>query len=128
VGWGVSVNSTGGYSYIFWLWYEWFPADPINVDIAVGVGDIIDIWIEVTTSSTAFVIINNISTGVENTYDISSPVSDPATPTEADWIVEKQGTNANWGAVTFTNCFAIAGTGMLEENYFFMFDCCTTLS
>jgi hypothetical protein len=127
VGWSVTVNSAGGYSYGFYLWHEWFPAAPTTVDMAVGAGDVIDIWCEVTTSSTAFCIINNISTGVENTYDLSAPTSDPAAPTEADWIVEKQGTNANFGAVTFTNCFAIAGTGKSEEksfsilNYFITF-------
>ena len=127
VGWSVTVDSSGHYSYSFGLWYEWFPGPPTTVDMAVAPGNVIDIWCEITTSSTAFCIINNISTGVENTYQLSAPSSAPTiTPLEVDWIVEVQGTLANFGAVTFTNCFAVAGTSKLEEKSFSILDCFMT--
>jgi len=118
--WMLTVDDSGDYTYVFSLWYEWYPAPTVYLDMAVGPGDLIDVWCEVTTTTTAFCIINNISNGVENTYEFSAPSSDSAiTPNEVDWIMEGKATFANFGEITFTNCIAIAGTNFqgIEEVY-----------
>jgi hypothetical protein len=115
----LTVDDSGDYTNLFSLWYKWYPAAKVYLDMAVGPGDLIDVWCEVTTTTTAFCIINNISNGVENTYEFSAPSSDSAiTPNEVDWIMEGKATFANFGEITFTNCIAIAGTSKLDISDF----------
>ena len=122
--WMLTVDDSGSYTYTWALWYEWYPAPTVYLDMAVGTGDVIDVWCEVTSTTPAFCVVSGISTGVENVYQFSAPSSTNAiTPNEADWIMEGYDTLANFGEITFTNCFAVAGTSKLEEKSFSILDC-----
>jgi hypothetical protein len=124
----VTVDSSGDYSYSYTAFYEWYPYAETIVDLVVNAGDVITVWCESTTPSVGFCIINNESTGVSNTYDMSAPSSQPTiSATTVEWIVEDFSEGglvpfANFGGVTFTNCVAVASPGkFVEREIIFLF-------
>jgi hypothetical protein len=118
VDWGVEVTSSGEYVYEFAAWYEWFPAGAIYFGgFDVNAGDEITVFCVAGSTTSADCAVRNAGTGVTVNAGFNTPSSSSALQAKnADWVVEDFGVIenvnvpfANFGAVTFTDCVAIAG-------------------
>ncbi|KAE8444642.1 hypothetical protein EG329_014390 [Mollisiaceae sp. DMI_Dod_QoI] len=115
VDWGVTVSSSGAYSYQFNAWWEWYPNAWTDYDLVVNAGDQVTILCDAGSTSAANCATVNQNTGVEVTTGLSAPSSSTTlVGTNVMWIVEDFSSGglvpfANFGTVTFTDCVAVAG-------------------
>lgn len=114
VDWGVTVSSSGAYSYQYNAWWEWYPNGWTDYNLVVNAGDQITVLCDAGTTSTAACATTNQNTGVSVTTGLTAPGTATLQGTNAAWIVEDFSSGglvpfANFGTVTFTDCVAVAG-------------------
>ncbi|KAF5855693.1 hypothetical protein ETB97_008607 [Aspergillus alliaceus] len=96
-------------------WYEWYPANSVNIDLEFNFGDVIFTSVESTSPSEGIAIIENLTTGKNVTVTASAPAATATlTGQNAEWILEDLAVDGgglslvNFGEATFTGCVAKA--------------------
>jgi len=122
VDWSVTVSSSGAYSYGFSAWYEWYPYGASDFNIAINVGDVINILCSTNSPTTGACAILDVTTNVLVSTDMSAPSGNTLTGTTAEWIVEDFSSGglvpfANFGYVTFDQCQVAAGANYQFSAY-----------
>jgi hypothetical protein len=110
-----TVSSSGSVSYD--AWYEWYPDYAYDFDnFDISSGDEIKVSIVSTSSSAGTVTLENLTTGSSVSKTLSAPESDATLGGQnAEWIVEDFEEDdslvafADFGTVTFTDAYAVAG-------------------
>jgi hypothetical protein len=117
-----SLNPTNSQTvYEYQAWTEWYPSPPVffnSTQLAVKAGDIIDISLVTTSSSSGKAVLSNISTNKNITRTVIAPSATATLKgTNAEWVVEDPqsgGKNvpfANFSPVTFSSCTAGTADG-----------------
>ncbi|KUJ12343.1 concanavalin A-like lectin/glucanase [Mollisia scopiformis] len=115
VDWGVTVSSSGAYSYQYNAWWEWYPNGWTDYNLVVNAGDQISVLCDAGSTSSANCLTVNQNTGDQVSQTLTAPSSSSTLQaTSAAWIVEDFSSGglvpfANFGTVTFTDCTAVAG-------------------
>ncbi|PIL36490.1 hypothetical protein GSI_00179 [Ganoderma sinense ZZ0214-1] len=113
---GVDFNVNGdSVSYV--AWYEWYPAYQFDfMDISIKAGDIVEVTVTATSTTSGTAMITNKSTGQTVLHTFSGQPS--LCLYDAEWIVEdftQVGVGlapfANFGKVTFTGTTATTNSG-----------------
>ncbi|KAF7590388.1 hypothetical protein BBP40_002889 [Aspergillus hancockii] len=97
-------------------WYEWYPANSVDIDLEFNFGDVVFASVESTSESEGVAIIENLTTGKNVTVTASAPASTATlTGQNAEWILEDLAvdgdglTLVDFGEASFTGCVARAG-------------------
>ncbi|KAF7631672.1 hypothetical protein AFLA_012526 [Aspergillus flavus NRRL3357] len=97
-------------------WYEWYPANSVNIDLEFNFGDVVFTSVESTSNSEGVAVIENLTTGKNVTVTASAPAATATlTGQNAEWILEDLAvdgdglTFVDFGEATFTGCVAKAG-------------------
>ena len=112
----VLPNGTASSSVLSWV--EWFPDEPIYFDnFTVAEGAVIEVSVTAENGTYGKVVLNNLSTGINETYIISGNAEENGTLCggSAEWIVEY---SEDWpeflgdfSSVIFQDCKATTVTG-----------------
>lgn len=115
-----TVTDSGQVSYD--AWYEWYPDQSYYfVDFAVSAGNVIQVDITATSTTSGKVKITNISTGKHVSQTVNAPKGSVLCRLNAEWIVEDFDLDENvlalnnFGTVLFTDACATLSTGGSEE-------------
>ena len=116
------TKSGSSSSYSYDLWYEWYPNYAIDFsNFPVTSGNVINVKVTATSTSTGTVVMENLTTGKTVTQSVSAPSSSSHLGGQnAEWIVEdfdsggSQVAFANFGTVTFTGCVAKTASSTLS--------------
>ncbi|KNG80057.1 hypothetical protein ANOM_011760, partial [Aspergillus nomiae NRRL 13137] len=94
-------------------WYEWYPANSMDIDLEFHFGDVVFASVESTSSSEGVAVIENLTTGKNVTVTASAPAATATlTGQNAEWILEDLAvdgdglTFVDFGEATFTGCVA----------------------
>ncbi|KAE8313202.1 peptidase A4 family-domain-containing protein [Aspergillus transmontanensis] len=97
-------------------WYEWYPANSVDIDLEFNFGDVVFASVESTSNSEGVAVIENLTTGKNVTVTASAPAATATlTGQNAEWILEDLAvdgdglTFVDFGEATFTGCVAKAG-------------------
>ncbi|KAB8248782.1 peptidase A4 family-domain-containing protein [Aspergillus flavus] len=89
-------------------WYEWYPANSVNIDLEFNFGDVVFTSVESTSNSEGVAVIENLTTGKNVTVTASAPATATLTGQNAEWILEDLAvdgdglTFVDFGEATFT--------------------------
>jgi hypothetical protein len=92
------------------VWYEWWPANLLGLDLAIRPGDSVTLSVTATSSTSGTVSVQNHSTGKSATQTVTSTT--PLCQQNAEWILEAyvEGATvvpfADFGSVAFTKASA----------------------
>jgi hypothetical protein len=97
-------------------WYEWYPANSVDIDLEFNFGDVVFTSVESTSASEGVAIIENLTTGKNVTVTASAPAATATlTGQNAEWILEDLAVDGDglklvdFGEASFTGCVARAG-------------------
>ncbi|KAE8413276.1 peptidase A4 family-domain-containing protein [Aspergillus pseudocaelatus] len=104
-------------------WYEWYPANSVDIDLEFNFGDVVFTSVESTSNSEGVAVIENLTTGKNATVTASAPAATATlTGQNAEWILEDLAvdgdglTFVNFGEAAFTGCVAKADEKQLHQN------------
>ncbi|OGM39918.1 hypothetical protein ABOM_011368 [Aspergillus bombycis] len=90
-------------------WYEWYPANSVDIDLEFNFGDVVFASVESTSNSEGVAVIENLTTGKNVTVTASAPAATATlTGQNAEWILEDLAvdgdglTFVDFGEATFT--------------------------
>ncbi|RAH44074.1 concanavalin A-like lectin/glucanase [Aspergillus brunneoviolaceus CBS 621.78] len=122
---GNSIWQTGVDIYVdsrnetsFAAWYEWYPANSVDVEMDFAIGDVVFASVEATSSTAGTAVIENRTTGKKLTMHATAP-SDSAKleGQNAEWIVEDLAVDGDgltlvgFEDAVFTGCVAETADG-----------------
>ncbi|RAH64358.1 A4/G1 family peptidase [Aspergillus aculeatinus CBS 121060] len=122
---GNSIWQTGVDIYVdsrnetsFAAWYEWYPANSVDVEMDFAIGDVVFASVEATSSTAGTAVIENRTTGKKLTMHATAP-SDSAKleGQNAEWIVEDLAVDGDgltlvgFEDAVFTGCVARTADG-----------------
>jgi hypothetical protein len=106
---GGKVSAQGVYA-----WYEWYPAYPIELGLAVHPGDTIFGYIDAESTTEGYAYLLNEGAGTYTSVTFSAPKGTKLQGNSAEWIVENPGSPEtlfpNFGSAAFFNTYAYCGT------------------
>ncbi|RAK71789.1 A4/G1 family peptidase [Aspergillus fijiensis CBS 313.89] len=122
---GNSIWQTGVDIYVdsrnetsFAAWYEWYPANSVDVEMDFAIGDVVFASVEATSSTAGTAVIENRTTGKKLTMHATAPSESARLEGQnAEWIVEDLAVDGDgltlvgFEDAVFTGCVARTADG-----------------
>jgi hypothetical protein len=110
-------SASNGVAQEFFAWVEWFPEKEVVItNLALSVGDSLTCNIVANSSTTASIVLANLTTNQTAAFDVTAPTGTELVGDCVEWIVERPRFAqqlANYDSVTFQNAFG--GTNLPGE-------------
>ncbi|PYH42667.1 A4/G1 family peptidase [Aspergillus saccharolyticus JOP 1030-1] len=115
---GVDIYVDSNNATSFAAWYEWYPANSVDVEMEFSIGDVVFASVEATSDSAGTAVIENMTTGKKITMSATAPDSSSKLQGQnAEWIVEDLAvdgdglTLVDFDEAFFTGCVAKTADG-----------------